>query len=136
MNFRPQNHEEPEVNLTPLIDVVFLLLIFFMITTTFQRHAELKIDLPDAESAEASEVKSIEVVIDREGRFFVEGNELVNTQPETLSKALSGLAKDKNTPLIVRADALTPHQAVVTVMDVAGRLGMSRLSIATTQNTP
>lgn len=134
MNFRPRQTEEVGINLTPLIDVVFLLLIFFMVSTTFDRHAELKIALPQA-SAEptSSESQIIDLVIDAGGRYFVNGRELVNTQPATLREVLAQyLEGERERPLIIRADARTPHQAVVTALDVASRLGISRLSIATT----
>lgn len=135
MNFRPRRSEEPEVNLTSLIDVVFLLLIFFMVTTTFQRTSELKIDLPKASATqEESKPRSIELVIDAQGRYYLDGRELVNTQAETVLKALQAAAAgQKDVPLVIRADAMTPHQAVVTAMDAAGRAGLSRLSIATTR---
>lgn len=135
MNFRPSKPADVDINLTSLIDVVFLLLIFFMITTTFDRHAELKVDLPEASATqEESQPKQIELVIDAQGRYYIGGRELVNSKPETVYKALkeaSGGATDL--PLVIRADGQTPHQAVVTAMDAAGRLGLVHLSIATTK---
>lgn len=135
MNFRPRQPESVDINLTPLIDVVFLLLIFFMVTTTFNRSSELKISLPAAsQSAEEQQVEKIELVIDAGGRYFIDGRELVNTQLETVMAALQKHAGDRrDIPLIIRADANTPHQSVVTAMDAAAKLGMSRLSIATTR---
>jgi biopolymer transport protein ExbD len=134
VNFRPRQSEEVGINLTPLIDVVFLMLIFFMVSTTFERHAELQIDLPRAETAQEEQRREvIELAIDAQGRYFVNGQELVNTRPETLRAALTQVFEgDMSLPLIVRADASTPHQSVVTAMDVAARLGIARLSIATT----
>jgi biopolymer transport protein ExbD len=134
VNFRPRQSEEVGINLTPLIDVVFLMLIFFMVSTTFERHAELQIDLPRAETAQEEQRREvIELAIDAQGRYFVNGQELVNTRPETLRAALIQVFEgDMSLPLIVRADASTPHQSVVTAMDVAARLGIARLSIATT----
>lgn len=137
MRFQPRPVRDVDVNLTPLIDVVFLLLIFFMVTTTFERHAELKIDLPEA-SAEpvTEEPQHLELVIDAQGRYYLDGKELVNTQAETVYKALKdGMVNRTDTPLIIRADAMTPHQAVVTAMDAAGRLGLTRMSIATTPSS-
>jgi biopolymer transport protein ExbD len=136
MNFHPRGDESVDINLTPLIDVVFLLLIFFMVTTTFQRHAELKIELPQADSAERETLpERIELVIDAGGRYYIDGRELVNTQPQTVLEALRSVAEGReDLPLIIRADATAPYQAVVTAMDAAGRLGISRLSIATTQS--
>ncbi len=135
MNFRPRQRRSVDVNLTPLIDVVFLLLIFFMVTTTFNRQSELKIELPEAAAAiEPESVEPIELVIDAKGRYFVNEQELVNTQPETVQAALQEAMKDhEEASLIIRADAQTPHQSVVTAMDAAAKLGLTRLSIATTR---
>lgn len=135
MNFRPRQPEEVSINLTPLIDVVFLMLIFFMVSTTFERHTELQIDLPRADTAlEEQRREVIELAIDAQGRYFVNGQELVNTRPVTLGAALTQVSGgDTSLPLIIRADGRTPHQSVVTAMDVAARIGLSRLSIATTQ---
>lgn len=133
MNFRPSRSNEPDVNLTPLIDVVFLLLIFFMVSTTFKHESEINIDLPraTAEPVESTD-RPLEVTIDAEGRFFVNGRGLVNTQPDTLMKAIRSAADNRtDVPLIISADARTPHQAVVTAMDAARRLGITRLSLAT-----
>jgi biopolymer transport protein ExbD len=138
VNFRPRQSEDVGINLTPLIDVVFLMLIFFMVSTTFERHAELQIDLPKADTAREEQRREvIELAIDAEGRYFVNGRELVNTQPATLQTALNQVSEgDTSIPLIIRADARTPHQSVVTAMDVAARLGLLRLSIATTTDQP
>ncbi|MGI9303958.1 MAG: ExbD/TolR family protein [Gammaproteobacteria bacterium] len=135
MNFKESKQDNVEVNLTPLIDVVFLLLIFFMITTTFNRHAELKVDLPEASATpEQQREAPIELVIDAQGRYFINGRPVVNTQPRTLAAALTKAAGDRNEPsMIIRADARTAHQSVVTAMDTAARLGLTRLSIATTK---
>lgn len=133
MNFRRRQTEEVGVNLTPLIDVVFLLLIFFMVSTTFDRQSVLQLELPRADATqELTPPRTVELVINAEGRFFLEGAELVNTRPETLRAALGEVIDGgQETPLVIRADARTPHQSVVTAMDVAQRLGLSRLSIAT-----
>ncbi|MDX5332769.1 MAG: biopolymer transporter ExbD [Gammaproteobacteria bacterium] len=135
MNFRPHRSESVDINLTPLIDVVFLLLIFFMVTTTFDRASELKINLPQAAQApEEQQVDKLELVIDASGTYFLNGNELVNTKPETVRTALEKAAAGKtDLPVIIRADANTPHQSVVTAMDAAQRAGLTRLSIATTR---
>lgn len=133
MNLRPAPKEPVDINLTPLIDVVFLLLIFFMVSTTFNRDSELSIELPAA-SAEASKRKpdSIEVAIDARGRFYVNGRQLLNTQGKTVRQALRAAAGDNESPpIIISADANTPHQAVVQVMDAARELGFVRLTFAT-----
>nr|VFK22001.1 MAG: biopolymer transport protein ExbD [Candidatus Kentron sp. MB] len=131
---RNQSREAPDVTLTPLIDVVFLLLIFFMISTTFERGSEISIELPEA-SAEAkiSAGKTIEVAIDAQGYYYINGKQLVNTQIETLKKVLTGLndATSPSPPLILMADEDTPYQSVVTLMDVAQQLGFARLRFAT-----
>ncbi|HHM06449.1 MAG TPA: biopolymer transporter ExbD [Gammaproteobacteria bacterium] len=136
MNLRKFRREEPNVNLTPLIDVVFLLLIFFMVSTTFQRRSEIRIDLPQAaEQQRAADKAPIVVVIDKAGRFYVDNQKVINTQSDTLKRALRQAAGDrKDPPLILSADAQTPHQAVVTAMDAARQLGFVRLSIATRQS--
>jgi len=131
-----QNHtkEEPTVDLTSLIDVVFLLLIFFMVSTTFERQALLKVDLPEASEVEdESDIPdSLELVIDDEGRMFLNDQRLVDSDARTLRAAIQEQAGDnRGIPLILRADRETPHHHVVTAMDVAAQLGFSNLSIAT-----
>ncbi len=132
MKLRHSKKEAPEVNITPLIDVVFLLLIFFMVSTTFQREAELSIELPEASSqAQEAEDQRIEIAIDATGRYFVNGRPLVNRQPQTIRKALQQASEGrKSVPVVISADANTPHQAVVTVMDAARQLGLVRLTFA------
>ena len=132
MQLRHSKKEPPEVNITPLIDVVFLLLIFFMVSTTFQREAELSIELPEASNqAQENQDRRIEVAIDATGRYFVNGRPLVNRQPQTIRNALKQASQGQNdTPVVISADANTPHQAVVTVMDAARQLGLLRLTFA------
>jgi len=129
---RNQNREDPDVTMTPLIDVVFLLLIFFMISTTFERNSELSIELPEAAAeSQQSEGETIEVAIDAQGYYYVNGKQLVNTQVGTLKKALTALNASPSPPLILMADEDTPYQSVVTLMDVAQQLGFARLRFAT-----
>ncbi|GAB6042197.1 ExbD/TolR family protein [Endothiovibrio diazotrophicus] len=134
MNFRSPRREEPEINLTPLIDVVFLMLIFFMISTTFNREAEMSIQLPEA-SAEPAERRddTLELVINREGRYFIGEQEVVNRELETLRDALRAVAGEKaaERPLVISADAEAPYQAVIRAMDAAGQLGISAISLTT-----
>jgi len=136
VRFRERATEEVDINLTPLIDVVFLLLIFFMVTTTFNRQAALKVDLPEATAAALEQPDDrLELVIDREGRYYLNGSPLVNTQAKTLVAALRQAAQGRTElPMVIRADARTPHQAVVTAMDSAARIGLTRLSIATSKS--
>lgn len=133
MKFRRQRARDVSVDLTPLIDVVFLLLIFFMVSTTFTRETHLEINLPEAASADKAEVvKAIDILIAQDGTYSVNGTPLVNTQADTLKRALRELSGGNNEqPLTITADAKAPHQAVVTAMDVAGQLGFARLSITT-----
>ena len=134
MNLRPQRRrEEPDVNLTPLIDVVFLLLIFFMVSTSFQRDTQIPLQLPEAES-EALETRStvVEVGIDAEGRYFVNRNALVNDQRGTVRRAIEKAVGDADSPqIIISADRATPHEAVVRAMDAARHAGYSRITLAT-----
>ncbi|NIM70468.1 MAG: biopolymer transporter ExbD [Xanthomonadales bacterium] len=134
MQLQTQPEQEPEINLTSLIDVVFLLLIFFMVSTTFERQAALKVELPHASVAPDAETEAIELnlIIDASGRMYLNDRQLVDNEPETIAAALQEAAGDeRDLPLLLRADARTPHQFVVRAMDVSGQLGFSRLSIAT-----
>ncbi len=133
MKFRKQIAEEIDLNLTPLIDVVFLLLIFFMVSTTFQKESQLQVHLPEAtQKPIAVDENALEIAINSSGQYFINGQELTNNQLPTLRKALKSITAGKrDLPVIIRADAQAPHQAVVTAMDAAGQLGMRRLSIAT-----
>ena len=133
---RLQHHtkEEPTVDLTSLIDVVFLLLLFFMVSTTFDRQALLKVDLPEASLVEdrVEMPESLELVIDSEGRMYLNDQRLIDSEARTIRAAMKQQAGDERSiPLILRADRQTPHHHVVTVMDVAAQLGFSNLSIAT-----
>lgn len=135
LKFRRKQKEEVTVNLTPLIDVVFLLLIFFMVSTTFTNETHLQISLPEADGA-AVEAKAdtLEVLISVDGGYTVNGQNLLNSQPETLRRAIiDQVGDDRKLPFIISADGKAAHQAVVTVMDVAGKLGFAGLSITTQQ---
>ncbi len=136
MRFKRKPREELELNLTPLIDVVFLLLIFFMVSTTFQKESQISLQLPRAseDPAEAAP-ETLEIVINAAGKFYVNDQELVKTDVASIQKALNRLTEgNRQIPLTIRADAQTPHQAVVTAMDAAGQLGMLRMSIATSHS--
>lgn len=125
MNFRKRQLEELDVNVTPLIDVVFLLLIFFMVSTTFEHQSELNIRLPEA-SGEVSDKQDqdIEVAISSNGKYTINGNEIINTQMETLLRALKEAAGDIKEPhVIISADKNATHQAVMSAMDAARQLG-------------
>ena len=133
MNLRPKKQEEPDIVLTPLIDVVFLMLIFFMVSTTFQKESVVKIDLPKASTEEAAAKEQIvEVTVSATGEYYINRAKVLNRDPKTLKAAIIKHAgTNTERPFIIRADANAPHQSVVTVMDVAGQLGFSRLSIPT-----
>ena len=135
MNLQPGDSDEPDVNLTPLIDVVFLLLIFFMVSTTFEHQSRIQVELPEA-SAEPTtpEAESLEIIVDAQGRYFIGEEQVVNTQLKTLKGAIAKVLGDRtDMPVIVRADANSPHQSVVTVLDATSQLGLTRISLATTK---
>lgn len=133
MRFQGHAKEEPDINITSLIDVVFLLLIFFMVSTTFEQQAALRVDLPDASAVESTQEvpERLEVVVDREGRMFINDNALINSEQRTVRAAFLEAARDdRSLPIILRADRDTPHHFVVSVMDAAAALGFNNLSIA------
>lgn len=136
MKFVRRAHQEATVELTPLIDVVFLLLIFFMVSTTFIRETQLQIDLPEA-TGELQEIEGdiIEVVVDRHGDYSVNDRLLVNNELRTLIRALQEVRQELEdvSRVIITADANATHQAVVRAMDAAGKVGLNRLSITTQQ---
>lgn len=137
MNLRPDKKEDGvEVNLTPLIDVVFLLLIFFMVSTTFDRNAALKVSLPEASSQKTQKQDNPLILsIDAKGNYFLNNRQIVNqslvTLKEALTRTIGGEAAIKDAALVLRADANTPHQSVVRAMDAASQIGLTKLSIAT-----
>ncbi len=134
MNLQTRPREQPEVNLTSLIDVVLLLLIFFMISTSFVQESELRINLPEAsaEPAIATSAPKLEIAVTAQGDYRVNGKELINRQPDTLRRAIKdAVGARRNFPITLRADAQTTHQAVVIAMDVAGKLGFEQVNIVT-----
>ncbi|MDC1512681.1 biopolymer transporter ExbD [Porticoccaceae bacterium] len=135
MKFPRRPQRDNSINLTPLIDVVFLLLIFFMVTTTFTRETRMLISLPEAEAESiAREEKVVELVVSKDGSYAVDGQSLINRDIKTIMAALKDAsAGDNKMPLVITADALSTHQAVITAMDAAGRLGFETLNIATQQ---
>ncbi len=137
MKFRRKPRENVEINLASLIDVVFILLLFFVVTTTFTRETQLRVELPEASSGLPPDQENssvLEVLIDADGNFSLNGEALFSNELETLVRALEQASGgDRDRPLVISADARTAHQAVVTAMDAAGRLGFSRLRITTTE---
>lgn len=135
MNLRPRRRDEPEINLIPLIDILLMLLIFFMLATTFRHAAEISINLPEASQTKPDqEPKTIDVAIDERGRFYIDRQEVVNTEIGTVKRAMEKAVADrKDLVVVISADSKTPHQAVVTAMDAARQLGLVRISIAAQQ---
>ena len=132
MNLRPHRREEPDLNLVPMIDVVLVLLIFFMIATSLRHEAKREIRLPESASQPLpSNLAQLEVDIDASGRYALNGQALATADAPALKAALQAAAQGRELPLILRADGRTPHQAVVTVLDVAGQLGLKQLAIGT-----
>jgi biopolymer transport protein ExbD len=135
VKFRRQKKTDGSINLTPLIDVVFLLLIFFMVSTTFTKESHLVLDLPEADG-KVEEVVSegIEILIGKNGDYTINGKQLINRQLNTLMKALENVSLgNKEMPLTITADANASHQSVVTAMDAAGKIGFVHLKITTKQ---
>ena len=138
MNLRPANRDEPEINLTSLIDVVLLLLVFFMVSTSFVRESELTIRLPEvSESArETIETGELAIAVTATGAYYVNGRALVDNRPMTLRAAIKNLVPNADDArLTITADGDASHQSVVTVMDVAGKLGFVEISISTISAT-
>jgi len=133
MNFRPDRRDEVDLDITPLIDVVFLLLIFFMVSTTFEHNSEINITLPSS-SKEITEAKpdAVNVGLDSQGAVYINDKALVNAQIETIKTALSeALVGLDDPPIIISADANASHQSVVRVMDAARQLGLVKITFAT-----
>ena len=140
---RNRQRENVDINLASLIDVVFVLLLFFVVTTTFTRETQLRVELPEAASAEqppAEQDKLVEVTISAEGVYSVNNHLLPKSDLATLTEAIERESGGDNTlPLAISADGKTPHQAVITAMDAAGKLGFSHLRMTTVeaaQGTP
>jgi len=136
MNFRPLRFDdEPEINLISLIDVLLVLVLFLVLTTTFAREAQLSVELPQAAlEPRPMEQTPLEVVIDAKGRWFIAQREVLGSDPAALNRALEQIAgAARSQPLTIRADGRAPHQAVVSVMEAAGRLGFTNLAILTVQ---
>jgi biopolymer transport protein ExbD len=127
--------EDPDVNLTPMIDVVFLLLLFFMVSTSFVRESSLKVDLPEATGISAqTQDEPIDIIISTDGTFTIKDIELIDANRESISKVLKQVVADNPDPhILISADANTEYQNIVTAMDTAQELGYTRLTLATRQ---
>ena len=132
MKFRQVRRELPALNLTPLIDIVFLLLIFFMVTTSFSRETRLLVSLPEASGSAENATESIEVLVDKEGGYAINGRRLVNAEVDSLVRGLElESGGDVSLLVVLVAEAEVQHQSVVTAMEAIGRAGFASLSIAT-----
>ena len=128
-------NDEPEINLISLIDVLFCLILFLVLTTSFNQRNAMKLQLPQAQAETVPDTGGtpLVVIVDAEGKFYVDNNEVLKSDVVSLKEVISRIAGDERTqPVILRADGRTPHQFVVTAMDALGQLGFSRLAIATT----
>jgi biopolymer transport protein ExbD len=135
VKFRRKPRENVEINLASLIDVVFILLLFFVVTTTFTRETQLKVDLPEAVTGsppEQAELKQLEILIAADGSYSLNAKQLLKSDLPSLMAALQKESEgDNSLPLIISADAKTQHQAVITAMDAAGKLGFAHLRMTT-----
>ncbi len=135
MNLKPRRMEDPEINVTSLIDVVLLLVVFFMLSSNFTAEGRLRIRLPQVsgEAAERSAGDALVITVSATGAYLVNGRELVNSSPDTLRAAIlkSAQGAARNAPVTIRADGRASHQSVVTAMDVLGHLGFTQMNVAT-----
>jgi biopolymer transport protein ExbD len=134
MKLQSRSKDEPEINVISLVDVLLVLVLFFMVSTSFLRPTKISLQLPEASSQEqiASAGDTLDITITKAGAYVVNGRELVNSERRTLRAAIERLVGEKrDLPVFIRADAAATHQAVVTAMDVAGQLGFVRMNIAT-----
>ena len=139
MNLKPRRHEEPEINVVSLIDVVLLLVVFFMLSSRFTDEGRVRVHLPTASGVppEAARSEPLVVTVTQEGSYRVNEKELINSSPETLRAALLKEAgSNRAIRVTIRADARATHQSVITAMDVLGRLGFADLNIATVKEGP
>lgn len=136
MKFRRPATDSLDINLTPLIDCLLFLIIFFMLSTTFTKASKLQISLPEAkgDAAATAPTNNIEVSVSASGDYAVNGQVLASKKATSLRSAIEKISEgNRDIPFMISADGNTPHQAVVTVMDVAGQMGFQSLSISTRQ---
>ncbi|MHB1125094.1 MAG: ExbD/TolR family protein [Ramlibacter sp.] len=133
MNFRPRPKEEPEINLIPFIDVLLVILIFLMLTTTYSKFTELQLTLPVADAqAQRDYPKEVIVAVSSDGRYSVQGTALGARSVDAVAQALTEAARaGKDSVVIITADAAAPHQSVINVMEAARRSGLSQITFAT-----
>jgi len=134
MRLQSRSREEPEINVISLVDVLLVLVLFFMVSTSFLRETQISLQLPEATADKTIDLprESLEITVTQNGSYLVNGRELVNNERRTLRAAIERLVGDKrDMPVLIRADATSTHQAVITAMDVAGQLGFVKINIAT-----
>ena len=139
MNLKPRSHEEPEINVVSLIDVVLLLVVFFILSSRFSDEGRLRVHLPQASAVPAQKAagEPLVVSVTQQGTYLVNQRELINSSPETLRAALLKEAgTNRSMRITLRADAHATHQPVITAMDVLGRLGFAEVNIATVKEEP
>ncbi len=136
MNFRPGTRDEPEINLIPFIDILLVVLIFLMLTTTYSKFTQLQVNLPVADAqAQRDNPKEIIVSISADGRYAINKDLVEGASVEVLTRALTQSAEDsKETIIIISADAAATHQSVINVMDAARRAGLVQITFATQQS--
>jgi biopolymer transport protein ExbD len=133
MNFRPRTKDEPEINLIPFIDVLLVILIFLMLTTTYSKFTEMQLKLPVADTeAQRDYPKEVVVAVSSDGRYMVNRQQVSGRGTEALATAIAEAAKaGKDTVIIISADATATHQSVITVMEAARRMGLTQITFAT-----
>ena len=138
MNFRPRHRDEPEINLIPFIDVLLVVLIFLMLSTTYSKFTELQLTLPVANvEQQRNRPQEIIVSVAADGRYAINKTALADTSVAALTQGLAGLAQNgRESVLIISADATAPHQAVISVMEAARRAGLSQITFATQSSKP
>jgi biopolymer transport protein ExbD len=139
MNLKPRTHDDPEINVVSLIDVVLLLLVFFMLSSRFTEEGRMRVHLPTASAVptEKATTEPLIVTVTQQGSYRVNDHDLINSSQDTLRAALLKEAgTSRNQRVTVRADARATHQAVITAMDVLGRLGFAEINIATVKEEP
>jgi biopolymer transport protein ExbD len=132
MNFRPRQKEEPEINLIPFIDVLLVILIFLMLTTTYSKFSEVQLTLPVADTDPQRDYpKEIIVTVTHDGRYTVKGQPVPGRSVDAVAQAFTAAEPQKDSVIIISADAAAPHQSVITVMEAARRVGLSHVTFAT-----
>jgi biopolymer transport protein ExbD len=132
MNFRPRPKEEPEINLIPFIDVLLVVLIFLMLSTTYSKFTELQLKLPVADAdAQRDYPKEVIVTVSADGRYTVKGVPVSGRSVEAVAQAFADAQAVRDSVIVITADATAAHQSVITVMEAARRSGLNQITFAT-----